>query len=220
MAATKTYTFEYFMPEVHLKTALLTFLTALFGFISLVAKGSAEAYLILFLAFSASAFFAFLGFYRITSWTRKTVLVAGPQGLTDKRFGHDVTILWAAIERIDLTPATENNSWQAEQNRFLFRGMTRLLIASGIYGAVTIPGNPTLTEHRDKRRIKLWLRSGTHIEQTTPAARLRIRDNADGTQRVYIATADLNVTREELLALIVDFHGHYGSAAGSQLITA
>ena len=219
MAATKTYTFEYFMPEVHLKTALVTFLTALFGFISLVAKGSAEAYLILFLAFSASALFAFLGFYRITSWTRKTVLVVSPKGLTDKRFGQ-VTIPWTAIERTELTPPTENNSWQAEQNRFLFRGMMRLLIASGIYGAVTIPGNPTLTEHRDKRRIKLWLRSGTHIEQTTPAARLRIRDNADGTQRVYIATVDLNVTREELLALIIDFHGQYGSASETQSVTA
>ena len=215
MAATRTYTFEYFMPEIHLKTALLTFSTVLFGFISLVAKGGAGPHLILFVAFSGSVLFAFLGFYRIIHWTRKTVLVVGPQGLTDNRFGQ-VPIPWTTIERIDLTPPTENNSWQAEQNRFLFRGMIRLLIASGIYGAVSIPGNPTLTEHRDKRRIKLWLRSGSRIEQTTPVARLRIRDRADGTQRVYIATVDLNATREELLALIVDFHALYGSMAQNQ----
>lgn len=215
MSTSETYTFEYFMPEIHLKTALLTFSTVLFGFIYQVAKGGAGSHLILFLAFSASILFAFFGFYRITSWTQETVLVVSPQGLTDSRFGQ-VTIPWTAIERIDLTPPTENNSWQAEQNRFLFRGIIRLLIASGIYGTVTIPGNPTLTEHRDKRRIKLWLRSGTQIEQTTPAARLRIRDNADGTQRVYIATADLNATREELLALIVDFHAQYGNMAQSQ----
>lgn len=219
MAATRTYTFEYFMPEIHLKTALFIFSTALFGFIFQVAKGGAGSHLILFLAFSASVLFSFLGCYRITSWTRKTVLVVSPQGLTDNRFGQ-VTIPWTAIERIDLNPPIENNSWQAEQNRFLFRGIIRLLIASGIYGTVTIPGNPTLTEHRDKRRIKLWLRSGTQIEQTTPAARLRIRDNADGTQRVYIATVDLNATREELLALIVDFHAQYGSMAQSQPTTA
>src|SRR4051812_40118480 len=75
MAATKTYTFEYFMPDIHLKTALLTFSTVLFGFIYQVAKGGAGSHLILFLAFSASVLFAFFGFYRITSWTQKTVLV-------------------------------------------------------------------------------------------------------------------------------------------------
>ncbi|SCB15942.1 hypothetical protein [Rhizobium hainanense] len=219
MAATETYTFEYFMPEVHLKTALLTFLTALVGFMSLLPRGSAGIHLVLFLAFAASAFFAFLGFSKIMQWTRKTVLIISPEGLTDNRFGQ-ATIPWAAIERIDLAPPIENNGWQAEQSRFLFRGMLRLFIASRIYGTVTIPGSPTLTEHRDKRRIKLWLRSGTHIEQTTPAARLRIRDKADGTQHVYIATADLNVTREELLALIVDFHAQYGSMAQGQPATA
>lgn len=219
MVTTKTYGFDYFMPELHLKTALLTSLTAFLGFVSLIPRGGAGIHLALLLAFAASASFTFIGFHTIARWTRKTVLTMSPQGLTDNRFGQ-VTIPWTAIERIDQTPPVENNSSQADNARFMFRGIIRLLIASGLYGKVTIPGNPTLTQHRDKRRIKIWLRAGTHIEQATPAARLRIRDNADGTQRVYIATADLNVTREELLGLIINFQNQYGSAAQGLPATA
>ncbi|MBB5572225.1 MULTISPECIES: hypothetical protein [Rhizobium] len=219
MSASETHSFQYFMPELHLKTVLQISLMGLLLFLLVVPNTDAAFKLLLILLLLPVSFYVVVALRTITSQSNSAIVTIGPEGILDSRFGLGF-IPWSAIEHIDVDALKfEPNSPNAEILRFISRGTLRLLAMSGLYGKLTIPSDLSLSKYRDRRNIKFWLRSGVHLEQTTPAARLRIKDNKDGTQRVYIAMANLSVSRKELLDLMLAFHKQYASAAPATPVT-
>ncbi|MDL2400804.1 hypothetical protein [Rhizobium mayense] len=202
------------MPEIYLKTLLLIPVAIFFGLIAILQVGGVTARFVQIVIFTLAAFRTSQGISRIWMGSRTGVLTVGPQGIIDRRFGGAI-IPWPAIDRIDLTaqPEVRPIAGRPPIARVVYRTVLRSLAASGICGDVDIPRDLGLTEYRDQRAIRMWLRTGEHIEQTTAAARLNIRDSANGTQRISIKVADLNASRGEILMLIAALHQKYGEHA-------
>lgn len=217
ISTSETYVVRYFIPEILIKTLLLIPVTCLFGLLIILQVGGVGPRFVQSVIFTLAALRTCQGVSRICSGRKKTVLAVGPQGIVDSRFGA-ACIQWSAIDRIDMTAHPEIRPLPGNLPiaRVTFRGILRLLVASGIYGNINVPGDLSLSEHRDKRSIRIWLRVEEHIEQTTPAARLRIRDNADGTQRISIAVDNLSMSRGDILKIIARFYEEYGKQAESE----
>ena len=208
----ETYTIGYFMPEMHLRTIFSIYIAGFLLVMAITPKALGGLRLLLLAALALVVFRVFLNLRTISSETRKGIVTISPEGILDRRFGAG-TLPWSAIDRIDMTPLPfVVDPPQAGLARPVAHGLINLLITTGLYGKVMVPLDFNLSSHRDTRDIRLWLRSDQHFEQTTPAARLRVRDSADGTQRVDIKARGLSVSRQKLLELIVAFRERYGEA--------
>src|SRR5262245_55237184 len=98
MSASETHSFQYFMPELHLKTFLQISLMLLLLFMIIVPNADTALKLLLILILLPVSFYVVVALRIITSQSKSAIVTIGPEGILDSRFGLGF-IPWSAVER-------------------------------------------------------------------------------------------------------------------------